>query len=331
MINSQLDLTIEHYQAAIDELKETGIDAVQVLEVLNARNAVQVALKETISIPTSRLKQVLDLDVELRQQAEQITKAIKPGQLAQWRESVHSPVEAWWWRLENLAPSHKSDRLDWLWKGLIVAGWTANLSLLINISTRFLSGGAGLLGASAVILPSIIALLQASSELTKAGKEGFEKLLIKLKIPQYYQEEAKLGSTLLMTAFLVGFWLALPSFSQLYNSQGLSNYKSGKLGAAEQDYLKAISLDADNMDAHYNLGNLYEELQEFDKAQKHYQIAASSDVPDAYNNLARLYIQNKKYPQATALLQNGLVKADEQNSSSEVRYSLLKKFGMGTV
>ena len=328
MNNPQLDTTLKHYKAAIDRLEKTGaINVEQVLDVLNARNAVQVALKETTPIPTSSLKQVLELDAELRKQAQQITKVVKTEQFAQWRESVHPPAEAWWWKLENIAPVHKWDNLDWLWKGLTVAGWTANLSLLINIATRFLSGGAGLLGASAIILPSILALLQASSELTKAGKEGFDKLLTKLNIPQHLQEEAKLGSTLLMTGFLVSFWLALPSISQLYNSQGVSNTKLGKLGAAEQDYLKAISLDADNVDAHYNLGNLYEDLQEFEKAKKHYQIAVGSDVPDAYNNLARLYILDKKYPQATTLLQKGLLKAEKQNSLPKVRYSLYKNLG----
>ncbi|MBD2221140.1 tetratricopeptide repeat protein [Calothrix sp. FACHB-1219] len=326
MINSQLGTILERYKTEIERLKvtDTSIDAEQVLEVLNARDAVQLALKGATFIPTSRLKQVLELDTELRKQAIQINKVIKAEQFAQWRESIHPPGEAWWWRLENLTPPHKWDRFDWLWKGLVVAGWTANLSLLINIATRFLSGGAGLLGASAVILPSILALLQASSELTKAGKEGFEKLLTKLNIPQHLQEEAKLGSTLLMTGFLLSFWLALPSISQLYNRNGLNNYQQGKLGAAEQDYLKAISLDADNADAHYNLGNLYEDLQDFEKARKHYQIAVGSDVPDAYNNLARLYIQDKKYSQARALLQNGLVKAKDL---PEVRYSLFKNLG----
>ncbi|WP_375478404.1 tetratricopeptide repeat protein [uncultured Nostoc sp.] len=328
MSDSPLDTTLKHYKAAIDRLEKTdAINAEQVLDVLNARNAVQVAFKEATTIPTSRLKQVLELDAELRKQAQKITKVIKTEQFAEWRESVHPSAEAWWWKLENFAPVHKWDNLDWLWKGLTVAGWTANLSLLINIATRFLSGGAGLLGASAVILPSILALLQASSELTKAGKEGFEKLLTKLNIPQHLQEEAKFGSTLLMTGFLISFWLALPSISQLYNSQGKNNYDNGKLRAAEQDYLKAISLDVDNVDAHYNLGNLYEDLQDFEKAKKHYQIVVGSDVTDAYNNLARLYILDKKYPQATALLQNGLLKANEQNSSPKVRYNLFKNLG----
>ncbi len=165
MKNSQLDTTLEYYKTAIDRLKAAGtsIDTEQVLEVLNARNAVQVALKDATFISTSRLKQLLELDAELRKQAGQINKVIKAEQFALWRESIHLPAEAWWWRLENLSSSHKWNSLDWLWKGLVVAGWTANLSLLINIATRFFSGGAGFLGASAVILPSILALLHVTT------------------------------------------------------------------------------------------------------------------------------------------------------------------------
>lgn len=332
MTRTQLDTTLECYEVAIESLKQAGssIEVEQVLDVLKARDAVQVALKEQRSIPTSRLQKVIELDAALREKAELITKAVncqKLEQLAQWRESVHPPAEAWWWRLESLAPPHPWDVCDWLWKGLTVAAWTANLSLLVNIATRFLSGGVGLAGAAAVILPSIFALLQASSELTKAGQEGFDKLLEKLSIPKQYREEAKLASALLLSGILISIWFSLPLISKFYNRQGLKNYNERDLGEAEQDYLKAISLNADNIEAHYNLGNLYEEWQDLEKAKKEYQIAVAGNLADAYNNLARLYIQEKKYPQAATLLAKGLVFAQKQNSLPEVRYSLFKNLG----
>jgi tetratricopeptide (TPR) repeat protein len=333
MMNSQLDTTLERYAAAIDSLKGVGsaIEVEQVLRVLNARDAVQIALKEQKSIPTSRLQKVIELDALLREEAPLIAKVVNAKtdkQLADWRESVQPNAEAWWWRLETIAPPHPWDKLDWLWKLLSVVGWTANLSLLINIATRFLGGGGvGLLGAAAVTLPSILALLQASSELTKAGSEGFEKSLEKLKIPKHYQQEAKLASTGIMFAILISFWFALPSVSKIYNSNGLKNYREGNLGSAEKDYQRAISLDEDNIEAHYNLGNLYEDWLEFEKAKKQYQVAIADGLPQAYNNLGRLYIQEKKYPQAAALLAQGLVIAEEKNSTPEIKYSLFKNLG----
>jgi len=331
-MTTQLDTTLECYKSAIESLEQAGssIEVEQVLEVLKARDAVQVALKEQKSIPTSGLKQVIELDAALREKAELITKTVNCKtieQFAQWRESVSPPAEAWWWRLESLAPPHHWDVCDWLWKGLTVAAWTANLSLLVNIATRFLSGGVGLGGAAAVILPSIFALLQASSELTKAGQEGFDKLLEKLNIPKQYREEAKLASALLLSVILISIWYSLPLISNLYNRNGLKNYDERNLGEAEQDYLKAIALNADNIDAHYNLGSLYEEWQDLEKAKKEYQIAVAGNLPDAYNNLGRLHIQDKKYPQAASALAKGLSLAQKQNSYPQVRHSLFKNLG----
>jgi tetratricopeptide (TPR) repeat protein len=125
----------------------------------------------------------------------------------------------------------------------------------------------------------------------------------------------------------MSFWFALPSVSKIYNSNGLKNYRKGDLGAAEKDYQRAISLDEDNIEAHFNLGNLYEDWLEFEKAKKQYQVVVADGLPQAYNNLGRLYIQEKKYPQAAVLLVQGLVLAEEKNSTPEIKYSLFKNLG----
>ena len=327
-MNTQLEIAIEHYEAALKSLNNTNSDIEQVLAVLNARDAVQKALKQEKSIPNSRLQKVIELDEYLRNNAEGITRAINgktANKLQSWRESIQPSAEAWWWNLDDIAP-HPWDRWDWLWISLSIAGWTANISLLVNIATRFLGAGVGLLGAAAVTLPSILALLQAGSQFTKTGQEGLDKLLDK-KIPQQYHQEVKLASTLVMSGALVMFWLSLPSISDWYNRNGLKNYDDKNLGTAEQDYLKAISLNSDNIEAHYNLGNLYEDWQDLEKAKKEYQIAISGDLPSAYNNLARLYLQEKKYPQAASLLAQGLSLAHKKNSEPEIKYSLFKNLG----
>ncbi len=331
-MNIQVNTALERYEVAIESLEKvgSGIEIEQVLAVLNARDAVQIALKQQSPIPTSQLKKLIDLDTILREKAELIIKVVNCEtieQLALWRESVQPSAEAWWWRLESIAPPHPWDCLDWLWKTLTVAGWTVNLSLLFNIGSRFFSQGAGLAGAAAVILPSIVALLQVNSELTKSGQEGFDKLLARFKIPQHFQQETKMGTTLLMSVILLGFWSALPTISEIYNQNGVRNHEQGKSGAAEQDYLRAMALDEDNVNAHYNLGDLYENWQQLDKAKQHYQIAVQGGVTKAYSSLSRLYIQDKKYSQAEALLTKGLLLTEEPQIPLEVRYDLLKNLG----
>ena len=340
MMTTQLDNTLEYYEAAIEDLDCSKLDCSKieiehVLNILHARDAVQAAFKQAKhSSDSSILKRLILADAQLRDKAGTITKVIKTEEWEDWRESIHPPAEAWWWRLENIAP-HPWDDWDWLWKLLSVAGWTVNLTLLVNIATRFLvGGGVGLFGVGAVALPSILALLQANSQLTKFGQEGFAKLLDKKipildrKIPKEYHQEIKLGSTLLMSGFLIGIWSLLPVFSNIYNRNGSDNFDRGNFGSAEQNFQRAISLNSDNVSAHYNLGNLYEERDQIKKAKLQYQIAIGGDLPEAHNNLGRLYIKDKKYPQAAALLTKGLQLAAQPGfQKPEVRYSLFKNLG----
>jgi tetratricopeptide (TPR) repeat protein len=328
-MNSPLNIALDRYEVALRcFLDKANFDLEQILAVLNARDQLQKALEDEKNIPNSRLQKVIELDNYLRKNTEIITRTINSkaaDRLQSWRESIKPNAEAWWWNLDAISP-HPWDRWDWLWITLSITGWTANISLLVNIATRFLSGGVGLLGAAAVTLPSILTLLQAGSLFTKTGQEGFNQFLDR-KIPKQYHQEVKLASTLMMSGVLVVFWLELPAISNMYNRHGLENYEERNLGSAEQDYLQAISLNADNVEAHYNLASLYEDWQDLEKAKKEYQIALSGDLPQAYNNLARLYIQEKKYPQAGFLLLEGLKLADKKKSYDEIRYSLLKNLG----
>ncbi|NEQ10634.1 MAG: tetratricopeptide repeat protein [Moorea sp. SIO4E2] len=287
------------------------------LEVLSARDALQKVLKTQEPVAVDILSQVMQLDAKLKENSGRILKVIN---LADCRESLPAPPQDWWWHLDR-------KQVNWLIRGLTVITWTGSLGLLANIASRFLSGGVGVLGAAAVVFPSLLTLLKAKSELTEAGREGLEKLIAKLGIPQYHQEGAKFGSLVGLGGLLLGFWLLLPLFSEAYNDQGQENYDQGELGTAEENYLRAIALNPDNVDAHYNLGNLYEDLQQFDKARTEYLLAVKGDVPEAYNNLARLLIKKKEYPEAVALLNKGLLEAQKQDSFAEVKYNLFKNLG----
>ncbi|WP_293090938.1 tetratricopeptide repeat protein [Moorena sp. SIOASIH] len=88
----------------------------------------------------------------------------------------------------------------------------------------------------------------------------------RLRIPKHYHQEAKFASTLLLFGILVLLSLNKPAFSNCYNSRGINKHREGKLAGAEADYLQALALDPDNAKALYNLGSLYEDLQQFDQA-----------------------------------------------------------------
>jgi tetratricopeptide (TPR) repeat protein len=100
--------------------------------------------------------------------------------------------------------------------------------------------------------------------------------------------------------------------------------------SAIENYQRAISLDADYAEAHYNLGTAYEDVLEYDKAISEYQTALIADRRFSHvtNNLARLYILRRASPSSySSALQ--LVN-DELNRSPKERnleYSLYKNRG----
>jgi hypothetical protein len=83
------------------------------LRVLNARDALQTALKLQNSIPTSELKKIIKLDSLLRDNALNIVQNTKSENFTHWRESFQPASEAWWWKLDVIAV-HPWDYLDWL-------------------------------------------------------------------------------------------------------------------------------------------------------------------------------------------------------------------------
>ena len=335
-------------QRALDEYAVSlkSLDAVKsrkklraewVLSILVARDEVQRSIAaEDHERSIAEVRRLIELDDRLRKGAGRMVRGVGIRQLERWRSTVNPAETAWWWWLERVVADHPLNRLDGVWRLMMVAGWTANVTLMVNLAARFLGGGVGLAGVAAIAVPSVLGLLQVGSEFTKSGKEGFDRFLGMIRVPSQWREEMKLVITLGVLGGLCVLWLQLPEFSKLESRSGVKSYQEGKLGDAEQSFLKAIALDAENVDAHYNLGSLYDYLEQPEKAKKEYLIAIAGNVPDAYNNLARLYIKEKKYPQAAALLIQGMSTQEKLESmtsgrsstiEAQTRYSLAKNLG----
>ncbi|MBP0018616.1 MAG: tetratricopeptide repeat protein [Cyanobacteria bacterium SBLK] len=325
MSYSLLDEALQKYKEAISDLEQSldSLSIENILKVLKARDVLQGHLDREDRSLWDGDRVLVELDDRLKEKAGAIVKVFKLGK---WRQSLQiDSKKAWWWELETEVPPHPWDRFDWLWKMGGVLGWTANMGLLLDIIPRFLMGGTGLVGAIAVMFPSLIALLQASNEFTQSGQESFDKLLARLKIPKHFHEEAKFVSLALFCLFLVIFRANLPALSEWYTKQGTQRYREGQLATAEDYYQQALEIDPNNIKANYNLGVIYEDLQEFEKAETQYSIAAKGGLVSAQNNLARLYIVEEQPESAIPLLWQGLSTVDEQLIS--VHYNLLKNLG----
>jgi Tfp pilus assembly protein PilF len=136
-----------------------------------------------------------------------------------------------------------------------------------------------------------------------------------------------LAALLLMLAIA----LSLPAVARYYNNRGVQLQRSGDLKAAIENYRRAISLKSGYAEAHYNLADAYEDLPDFDKALNEYQKAIEADPTfyEAYNNLARLYIkQRKDYGAALGLLERALNLKPQEPS---VQYSLYKNYGWASL
>ena len=243
----QINYLLDHYQGELD-VSNTSLSKEKVLETLITRDAIEKVLSSKIKPSVSVILKLETLNSQLKQNAGKLINFIN---LAEYRENFPKSPDAWWWYLdiysdEKVKKSHPWNRFDWLFRGVRVLVWTGNLALLGTLAAFFLSSGSGFWGAVTIAFPSILSLLQAQSELTETGKKGFDKLLERLKIPQHFHEEAKLGSSLLMTGLLLVIWLKLPSISNIYKQEGKQAQDNQKLALAEEKYLKAIELDSDN-------------------------------------------------------------------------------------
>jgi serine/threonine protein kinase/Flp pilus assembly protein TadD len=120
---------------------------------------------------------------------------------------------------------------------------------------------------------------------------------------------------------------ALHPIARYLNNKGVLIQQQGRLQEAIRDYTRAIKLDSNYAEAHYNLAEGYEEIFDYDRALTEYQRAIDSDVEfyPAYNNLSRLYIlRRREYGTALRLLDRALELKPKELS---VQYSLHKNYG----
>jgi tetratricopeptide (TPR) repeat protein len=251
-------------------------------------------------------------------------------ELAGWRQSFNPAAEAWWWPEPPPpppAPVRFTERFNWLWTALALALLAVSLSLIADIGSRFLSGDTDAYGVLAIVAPTLLTLFTTRSVLTDAGQKVIQRMLGSFKfIPAGWHEELGFIASAALLLLLTLFWFSLPAIARSYNDQGYEKYRQGEFTGAKADYERALALDPALLETHYNLGVLYEDLNQADQAQAEYQLAVQGYKLDAaYNNLARLYILAENYDAAVPLLLT--VKTEKLAQDDKVSYDVQKNLG----
>ncbi|MEO0933520.1 MAG: tetratricopeptide repeat protein, partial [Cyanobacteria bacterium J06641_2] len=138
--------------------------------------------------------------------------------------------------------------------------------------------------------------------------------------------------TMALTVFL-GFFtvpIVMTRLPIILNSQGLkiyvnerANCQNKRINRALEKYNLALMLKPGYPQALYNKGLLFQCQGDINNARVQYEAAMFRGFPKAYNNLARLYILDKKYSRAIDLLEAGL----KLNKRPRTKLTMLKNLG----
>lgn len=289
---------LQRYESALQSLATYADHPPEdvILQALTARDAVQAALDKAPANPTIRAE-IYRLDQRLRQQSGAIARHLD---LATWRDSLNPPASAWWWNFPK--PLDPRDRLDWLWDALTVTTMAASFSLVMDISSKFLTGGTDLLGSFIIVGQSVLTLLTGKTALTQAGQEATERSLEQMGVPSHYHHEAKLGLSTGLLLLLLGLHANLPRIASLYAAWGNEKQAQGEMTRAEDNLRRSLALDPDNPQTRYDLGTVYEDGQNPEKAIAQYRLALQGGLPQAGLPLSRLYILDGQYDMAASVL-----------------------------
>ncbi len=111
-----------------------------------------------------------------------------------------------------------------------------------------------------------------------------------------------------------------------YCNLGIIESKQGRTAKAFGCFTKSLQHDARHFEAHYNLGNLYFDVNDLKLAQVHYEMAAeiAPSFPNLYFNLALvLSINNELAAAISALIRyRELAPADDGQKAAELLENL---------
>jgi tetratricopeptide (TPR) repeat protein len=204
--------------------------------------------------------------------------------------------------------------------------WAANKSLS-DLDYQFLAA------SQEVEKKEIKLALEIQTEATEKANKILSQAQSKAK------RTIRFGFVIGSMSLLIGltYWAILPVLALFFNERGFAEYQKNQSKSAIENYKIALILKSNYTIAAYNMGLAYEQLEEFNDADRYYQSAISQNKKFAppYNNLAYLYITRRKdYSEAVKLLKETLQLPEKNKLNIEdlaaynrVEYAMLKNLG----
>jgi Flp pilus assembly protein TadD len=113
-----------------------------------------------------------------------------------------------------------------------------------------------------------------------------------------------------------------------YCNLGIIQSKQGNMSKAFDSFTSSLKIDPRHFEAHFNLGNMYFDVNDLRLAQLHYELAAEVDpsFPNVYFNLALVQAINNEIADAVTALTKyqELAPEAERRNADELMENLKK-------
>jgi Flp pilus assembly protein TadD len=274
---------MERYEAVLNRLISSDPPGdTLVYELLLVRDQLAAAAGAGGSPPQCLTEGICALDEQLKTHSDRI---VLHGQtsLEQLRDVVRPPDRNWWWHSEN--PSNP------LWTIFAVLFLTVSVTMITDFTRRMLSADPDELGILSIAVQALFAV-GATSTFTEGGRKWIENLLSRLGVRPKFQPRWKLVSTLALLVIVSLAWkVGPPRLAMRYNNHAYGSEET-RPATALQFYQRAIALNPEMPEAHFNLGEFYEKKYEYDQAAVEYRktIIVSPFHVKAYANLSRVLL-----------------------------------------
>ncbi|MFN5857575.1 MAG: tetratricopeptide repeat protein [Pseudanabaenaceae cyanobacterium] len=301
------------------------------LDILIARDALQVEMEKSSYLPSEMMMKISPLDQQLYTRRDLVLSKVD---LEQWRLTANPSPDHWWWYLLPVVEKPEWSKFDWIWTLLSILFLVGTVTLMIQILPIIAGNGLSIFESFTLVGPGAMATIVGSSLRGGEGKNKFIQTMAKLKIPSYLCSEV----TCLIAGLLFGGSLVarryLPDhYFQLSLQEGETSYRESKLLEAEKSFKIALKVPDRKPEAiarvYNNLGLVYESTGRNDEAIDAYTVAVQMGNKPALNNMGRVYIAKEDLPMAETYLKMGLERTKKQPEASDylLQYKLRRNLG----